>query len=135
MVARAGRLTQQFSASLPNSPQNRMPVLRHPDHMILAVQNGMVAALVRFHPTTLRANPPRSHAAKGVGFPDALSERVDERQRSPQARYYLVQAFASSVKRAIGELVEYYNNRRHQIVPLIQKCVLRERPPELTSYL
>ena len=43
--------------------QNRMSVLRHPDHMILAVPNGVAAAPVRFHPATLRANPPRSHAA------------------------------------------------------------------------
>jgi len=63
-LMRAGGLTQQLAASLPDVPaQNRMPVLRHPNHMILAVPNGVAAALVRFHPATLRANPPRSHAA------------------------------------------------------------------------
>jgi len=61
---RPSRLTQQFSTALPNVPaQHRMPILRHPDHMILAVPNGMAAALVRFHQATLRANPPRSQAA------------------------------------------------------------------------
>jgi hypothetical protein len=44
-LMRAGRLPQQFSASLPNvSAQNRMPVLRHLHHMILAVQTIMAAA-------------------------------------------------------------------------------------------
>jgi hypothetical protein len=60
----ASRLAQQLSASLSNvSAKHRKAVLRHPDHMILAVPNGVAAALVRFHPATLRANPPRSYAA------------------------------------------------------------------------
>jgi hypothetical protein len=37
--------------------------LRQPDDMILSLPNGVAAALVRFHPATLRANPTRSHAA------------------------------------------------------------------------
>jgi hypothetical protein len=64
-LMRAVSLTQQFSASLPNVPaQNRVPILRHPDHMrYLQSQTVMAAAPVRFHPATLRANSPRSHAA------------------------------------------------------------------------
>jgi hypothetical protein len=55
------------------SAQNRMPVLRHPDHMILAIPNRVAAALVRFHPATLSANPRDPMPPKGVGFSDPLS--------------------------------------------------------------
>ena len=56
-LVRPSRLAQQFSTALPHVPaQNRITVFRHPDHVILAVPNGVAAALIRFHHATLRAN-------------------------------------------------------------------------------
>ena len=71
-VAAKAKLVQAASSGF-LSRSNRRPVLRHPHHMILAVPNGMAAALVRFHPATLPANPRDPMPAKGVGFPDPLS--------------------------------------------------------------
>ena len=51
----------------------RMPVLRHPHHMILAVPNGMAAALVRSIQPLYALIPRDPTPPKGVGFPDPLS--------------------------------------------------------------
>jgi hypothetical protein len=53
--------------------KHRVPVLRHPDKVALAVPDRMAAALVRFHPANLHREAPRSRPPKGVGFPDPLS--------------------------------------------------------------
>jgi hypothetical protein len=48
------RLTEDLPAPLSDVPtKNAMAILRHPDQVILAVPDGMAAALVRFHPATL----------------------------------------------------------------------------------
>ncbi len=68
------RLTDEFAASLPDIPaQHRIPVLRHPHHVILAVPNGVAAPLVSFHPAILYRNRRDPMPPKGVGFPDPLS--------------------------------------------------------------
>ena len=82
-LMRPRRLAQQFSASLPNvSSQHRIAVLRHPDHMVLAVPNRVAAALVRFHPANLYRKRRDPMPPKGVGFSDPLSGTLNGACRS-----------------------------------------------------
>ena len=68
-LVRAGRLAQQFSASLSHIPaQHRMPILGHPDQVILAVPNGVAATLVHFHPGSLPAKAAIPYRLKAWGF-------------------------------------------------------------------
>jgi len=58
------RFTDQFPTAIPNVPvENRKTVLRRPGHVILAVPDRVAAALVFFHPLSLRRNMPLSQAA------------------------------------------------------------------------
>jgi hypothetical protein len=80
MISRAGSLTHQFAAMLPNIPaQHRIPVLRHPNQVILAVPNGVAAALVLFHPASLHRKRRDPTPPKGVGFADPRSGTLNSR--------------------------------------------------------
>jgi hypothetical protein len=58
------RFTDQFPTTIPNvSAQNRETVFRRPDRVILAVPDRVAAALVSFHPLTLRCKMPPAQAA------------------------------------------------------------------------
>ena len=68
-LVRAGSFAHQFLASLPNVPtQHRMPVLRHPNHMILAVPDGVAAAFVRFHPASVPCTATIPYRLKAGGL-------------------------------------------------------------------
>ena len=83
-----GSLAHQFPASLPNVPaQHRIPVLRHPSQMILAVPDGVAAAFVRFHPSQCTRYCRDPIPPKGVGFPDPLSGTLNE---APSQFLYLL---------------------------------------------
>ena len=68
-LVRTSRLTHQFATPLSNiSAQHRIPVLRHPDHVILAVPNGLAAALVPFHTASVRVNAAIPYRLKAWGL-------------------------------------------------------------------